>query len=594
MKIFSIVFILLLLAAFITFELYGKSDNIVLRVQSPNVLQIDLNNNRIVDDGETFCVAGLETFTSNLLISQDVLADKYKLSIQDAIAIGYLTDNYTKKLLTNQNVNVKFKDEILPNCRYAEIYLNGEKYAEKLYNEGYGIYNGKVSEKFYKNLEQATKLKLVILNHKSNKYHKLDCEYGLISHDAVVIKSNELPKDAVHCKFCHPVKSKIITHKNKSFSTTPPPAFMTSGSIKFLLTDFTTQLKPDNKCISQVCRSVLEEINGAQKTIDMAVYGWDKVEELEEAFKNAVKRGVKIRLVYDETSGGNSYYADTKNLIAIASEHKSDRIPYAGETDYIMHNKFLIIDNKKVLTGSMNYSKTGISGFNSNNLIFINSTEIANLYTEEFEKMLNGKFHNTKSQSVLQRTFVIGSSIVSVYFSPQDKIITNHLIKLIDDADKYIFIPAFLITHKGFVSSLINAHSRGVDIKIIVDAANANIRHSALKTLRNAGIMVKVENYAGKMHNKSIIIDDKYIVTGSMNFSNSGENKNDENVLILEDTGLAIFYRDFFNYIWEKIPDKYLKQNPRPEGWESVGSCQDGIDNNFNGKIDLDDIFCGK
>ena len=46
--------------------------------------------------------------------------------------------------------------------------------------------------------------------------------------------------------------------------------------------------------------------------------------------------------------------------------------------------------------------------------------------------------------------------------------------------------------------------------------------------MRNAKIPVKVENYAGKVHSKSIIIDDKYIVAGSMNFSNSGENRNDE------------------------------------------------------------------
>ena len=589
MKNFSIVFILILLAAFITFELHRKSDTIVLKVQSPNVLQIDLNNNKIVDDGETVCAAGLETFTSNLLISREVLAEKYKLSIQDAIAIGYLTDNYTEKLITNQNVDVKFTDKTSPDCRYADIYLNGENYAEKLYKEGYGIYNGKTGEKFYKTLEQARKLNLAILNHKSNKYHKLDCKYGLISHDTVVVNTKELPKDAFPCKFCHPAKQQ---KNSANTNTAPPPAVITSGSIKFLLTDFTTMLKPNNKCTSQVCRTVLEEINGAQKNIDMAIYGWDKAAELEEALKNAVKRGVKIRLVYDETSGGNSYYKDTKNLIAIASEYKGDKIPCSGETDYIMHNKFLIIDNKKVLTGSMNYSQTGLSGFNSNNLILINSAEISNLYTEEFEKMLNGKFHNAKPQSLLPRTFVIGSSIVSVYFSPQDKIITNHVVKLIDDADKYIFIPAFLITHKGFVASLINAHSRGVDIKIIIDAANANVRHSELKTLRNAGIMVKVENYAGKMHNKSIIIDDKYIVTGSMNFSNSGENKNDENVLIIEDTRLAIFYREFFNYIWKKIPDKYLKQNPRPESLESLGSCKDGIDNNFNGKIDLEDSFC--
>ena len=48
-----------------------------------------------------------------------------------------------------------------------------------------------------------------------------------------------------------------------------------------------------------------------------------------------------------------------------------------------------------------------------------------------------------------------------------------------------------------------------------------------------------------------------------MNFSNSGENKNDENVLIVEDERLARHYKGFFEYLWKKIPDKYLKQGVR-------------------------------
>ena len=77
-----------------------------------------------------------------------------------------------------------------------------------------------------------------------------------------------------------------------------------------------------------------------------------------------------------------------------------------------------------------------------------------------------------------------------------------------------------------------------------------------------------------------------------MNFSNSGEKKNDENTLIIEDNRLAGFYRDFFLYLWKKIPDKYLKQNVRAEGKDSIGSCSDGIDNNFDGLIDSHDAAC--
>ena len=110
--------------------------------------------------------------------------------------------------------------------------------------------------------------------------------------------------------------------------------------------------------------------------------------------------------------------------------------------------------------------------------------------------------------------------------------------------------------------------------------------------LRQNKIPVKTENYAGKLHSKSMIIDDKYVITGSMNFSNSGENKNDENVLIIENPKLAKEYKEFFTYLWSKIPDIYLTQNARAESKDSIGSCTDGIDNDFDGLIDAKDPGC--
>lgn len=251
----------------------------------------------------------------------------------------------------------------------------------------------------------------------------------------------------------------------------------------------------------------------------------------------------------------------------------------------------MIFDNKSVITGSMNFSSTGFSGFNTNCIFFINSQQAAEIYTEEFNQMMNGKFSSLKSNNN-HRSIMLGKTILTPLFSPKDKIITNNIIPLVETSKKYIYIPAFIITHDGLTNSLIRAKQRGVDVKIILDATNTSGKRNKLKVLRTSGIPVKVENYAGKVHSKSIIIDDKYIIAGSMNFSNSGENKNDENVLIVEDERLARHYKGFFEYLWKKIPDKYLKQGVRAEGKYSIGSCTDGVDNNFDGKIDSEDAGC--
>ena len=89
-----------------------------------------------------------------------------------------------------------------------------------------------------------------------------------------------------------------------------------------------------------------------------------------------------------------------------------------------------------------------------------------------------------------------------------------------------------------------------------------------------------------------MIVDDGYTIIGSMNFSNSGENRNDENLIVIKDSDITKFYKEFFLYQWNKIDDKWLKSNVRAESKDSFGSCYDGIDNNYDGKTDAEDLAC--
>ena len=190
------------------------------------------------------------------------------------------------------------------------------------------------------------------------------------------------------------------------------------------------------------------------------------------------------------------------------------------------------------------------------------------------------------------RKIIISDKNFDIYFSPQDKSITNAVLPLIRNAKNYIYIPTFVLTEKRVTEELIKAKNRGVDVKIILDALNASIKHSKHQELRNNGVLVKTENYAGKMHSKSMIVDDLYTIIGSMNFSYSGENKNDENFIVIKDSKIAREYKSFFLHQWENINNKWLYLNAHAEGKDSIGSCHDGIDNDYDGYVDLDDISC--
>lgn len=582
--------IVILLCAFLIFLYNLNNRQKVLNIKTATQITIDLNGNNIADDNETVCIPNVSSYTANLPLYKDEIKS---ISFDKGISIGYLADKFAQEKLAGKSVKVKFTNENTPQCRYAEIYTEDGKYSDMLKSSGFAITNGAFvnKEKSKEIINQSEKLKLTILNHKSLKYHKLSCEYGRIASDAVILEHKDLPQTAIPCKFCH-IKKKNTGKAKKTITSVAN--IISDGSVKIILTNYTKIMKPDRDCSHEACKELVNLFNCAEKSADIALYGWADIPKLKAAIENAIKRGVRVRIVYDTQTSSNNYYPETQNLLNLISEKRPDFIAGNSKlTNSLMHNKFIIFDNKTVYTGSMNFSVTGLSGFNQNIIVLINSPEAARLYALEFEQMYGGKFHTLKTNTITGNNILLNDGTkIKIYFSPQDKGISSGVIPLIKNAENYIYIPAFLITHKPLTNALIESHKKGIDVKIILDATSIGTRNSTLSRLRQSGIPVKLENYAGKMHSKSIIIDDTFIVAGSANFSNSGENKNDENLIILENSKLAKFYKRFFLYLWAKIPDKYLKFNPPAESKESIGSCSDGLDNDYDGKIDTDDEGC--
>ncbi|MFA7658963.1 MAG: phospholipase D-like domain-containing protein [Candidatus Gastranaerophilaceae bacterium] len=579
MKGFSITFLVLFFLVFLFYQTQKSADFQVLRIISPNKIVVDLNKNGVEDDDETILLENILTFSSKPNKAQNELAKSLKITEEDAMGLGFLAENFAKETLDGKKIKIQ----------NSKITVNNKNYQKMLLNGGLALEKGKApTQKFWQNLEKVRKLNLRIFNNKSQKYHKLNCKYGLLAHNSQILPASQIPKDAKPCKFClvKTAKGKGERRKGKVIIdeipyVKSPATIFQANSIKIFLTDFTKVLKPSNTCTTPVCKALAKEINSAQSSIDFAIYGYTKIPTLQKALENAEQRGVKVRFVYDLNENGSNIYPDTVYLSKVLKNNQHDI------ESQLMHDKFFIFDKKTVFTGSANISNTDMSGFNSNAVVLINSEKIADVYSREFEQMYSGKFHKQKLKIDSK-----ADDMINIYFSPQDKSITEQIIPLIDNSQKYVYMPAFLITHKGLVQSLISASRRGVAVKLILDATNTHGNYSKLKVLRQNGIQVKTENLAGKLHSKSIIIDDLYTVIGSMNFSRSGETVNDENLIIIKNREIALFYKTFFQYLWKRIPDKWLKYNARAESPDSIGSCNDGIDNDFDGKIDKADDSC--
>jgi phosphatidylserine/phosphatidylglycerophosphate/cardiolipin synthase-like enzyme len=70
--------------------------------------------------------------------------------------------------------------------------------------------------------------------------------------------------------------------------------------------------------------------------------------------------------------------------------------------------------------------------------------------------------------------------------------------------------------------------------------------------LTQAGLDVRLDgNLIGLMHHKVIILDQKIVVTGSYNFTESAETTNDENVVIIFSPEIAEKYSEEFQRVYQ-------------------------------------------
>ena len=416
----------------------------------------------------------------------------------------------------------------------------------------------------------------------------------------------------------------------------------TKSNVKLLLNSPLVFSKPSNKSLSIAGKALVEKINESNRSIDFAIYGIRDQDEIIDALVLAKKRGVKIRGIVDKDIHDENYYSSTERLIkiigSIVTDHKTDvetlamkknkpfnYTPYCDapngydgpvqcigyslndnqcivaahaskdELEFkgdIMHNKFFIFDNKSLWTGSTNTSDSGTGGYNANASLIIEDSELALVYKREFEDMyLHHKFHRNK-RVLYKSQYKKGD--IEIAFSPQSYTVERLVRPLIKNSTDYIDLPIFFLTHKKIAGDLIAAYQRGVKVRVILDATAATNGYSKHQILRAVGIPVKVENWGGKMHMKVAVIDGKHLIMGSMNWTSAGERSNDENTVIIHNAHYSNEMHNFFNNLWNSIDDRWLKEQPNPEGLTSNSACSDGVDNDFDHVVDNDEDSCKK
>ena len=138
------------------------------------------------------------------------------------------------------------------------------------------------------------------------------------------------------------------------------------------------------------------------------------------------------------------------------------------------------------------------------------------------------------------------------YFSPGEaclKVVLGQLERSRKTAD----ICVFTITDDRIARAILDAHSRGVEVRIITDNDKQYDGGSDVGRLRGAGIALKVDETEHHMHHKFAVLDGATLLNGSYNWTRSAGAFNDENLVVTSEPKLVQAFLRQFNALWDRL-----------------------------------------
>jgi len=278
--------------------------------------------------------------------------------------------------------------------------------------------------------------------------------------------------------------------------------------------------KTDEESSDNIDIRLIDKINNAKKSIKIAVFELDSL-TIADALINAHKRGIKVEMVTDTDYVNEEATKKVKEAgIPVVDDNRST----------LMHNKFIVIDEEYVWTGSFNATYNDAYK-NNNNSAFIKSKELAENYTDEFNEMfLDKKFGSTSPKEIKHPIVKIGDTELISLFAPENEV-DKFIIEEIKKAKSSIRFMAFSFTHDGIGDEMIKKFKEGVKVQGIFEKRGANTSYSEYPKMLKEGMEVKLDGNKYNLHHKVIIIDDENIMLGSFNFSENATSSNDENLL---------------------------------------------------------------
>ncbi|WP_238993728.1 phospholipase D-like domain-containing protein [Calothrix sp. PCC 6303] len=398
-------------------------------------------------------------------------------------------------------------------------------------------------------------------------------------------------------------------------------------------------------------QQIIDTIYQAKSSIDVAVQEL-RLPKIAQALVEKHKSGVKIRIILENTYNKpwsnltssevsklkqreREKYQDYAQFIDINKDGKlseeeinqrdalallnNAKIPKIDDTSDgtrgsdLMHHKFVIVDNRFLVVTSANFTMSDIHGDfknletsgNANNLLKIDSPELATIFTEEFnlmwgdENKLDRKFGLKKTNRGVKK-IKLGSSQITINFSPisptQPWINSSNGIinQTLEMATESVDMALFVFSEQRLANTLENRHQENVDIRAIIDRNFAYRPYSEALDMMGVVLSNKCKYEANNqpwknpistvavpvlpkgdlLHHKFAIVDHKIVITGSHNWSEAANHGNDETLLLIDNPVIAAHYQREFDRIFK--------------------NSQPGLPQKIQTKIDVDKKQCSQ
>jgi phosphatidylserine/phosphatidylglycerophosphate/cardiolipin synthase-like enzyme len=298
--------------------------------------------------------------------------------------------------------------------------------------------------------------------------------------------------------------------------STPAPTAISAAGVRGLF------VEPDDGR-----EPVVAELNAAMSAIDVHIYLLTD-DDIIDALVGAEARGVSVRVILEQYPFGG---AGNPEEVADQLRHSGAEVRWASHEFSFSHLKTIVVDKSSAIVMNLNLSRSSFEDNREFGLVTTVQTDV-----ESVQAVFDVDWNRTKLADP-------GSLVVSPLNS------RAVLTELIDSAEKSVDIFAEVIRDGEIVDRLSKSSGHGVSVRIILSPDDDPVNLNVLKTLRDAGVEIRLmaEPY---VHAKAIIVDGRTAFVGSQNLTETSLDENREVGIVVDEPEIlqrlaAVFESDY-------------------------------------------------